>query len=137
MKTNAYAKRLLVSGRFFTLLEQLLMGRCAVSNQYLGDDRIVHEPLDVSKASSRRIYPNSEVSDDIVTRLREKYAGQLPICIEAADEIKRLRSTLSGTRIVGDALAKYVSSEIKCTCRREWVCHRCQALDAWKSTQEK
>ena len=31
------------------------------------------------------------VSDDIVTRLRQKYAGQLPICTEAADEIERLR----------------------------------------------
>lgn len=29
--------------------------------------------------------------DDIVTRLREKYLGQLPICLEAADEIERLR----------------------------------------------
>jgi hypothetical protein len=28
---------------------------------------------------------------DIVTRLREKYLGQLPICLEAADEIERLR----------------------------------------------
>ena len=28
--------------------------------------------------------------DDIVTRLRHKYAGQLPICAEAADEIERL-----------------------------------------------
>jgi PII-like signaling protein len=31
------------------------------------------------------------VTDDIVTRLREKYLGQLPICIEAADEIERLQ----------------------------------------------
>ena len=31
-------------------------------------------------------------SDDIVTRLREKYQGQLPICTEAADEIERLRA---------------------------------------------
>ena len=31
------------------------------------------------------------MSDDIVTRLRHKYAGQLPICTEAADEIERLR----------------------------------------------
>ena len=30
--------------------------------------------------------------DDIVTRLRAKYAGQLPICTEAADEIERLRN---------------------------------------------
>lgn len=32
------------------------------------------------------------MSEDIVTRLREKYSGQLPICSEAADEIERLRS---------------------------------------------
>ena len=31
------------------------------------------------------------MSDDIVTRLRGKYAGQLLICTEAADEIERLR----------------------------------------------
>ena len=31
------------------------------------------------------------MTDDIVTRLREKYSGQLPICAEAADEIQRLR----------------------------------------------
>ena len=30
------------------------------------------------------------MADDIVTRLRHKYAGQLPICAEAADEIERL-----------------------------------------------
>jgi len=33
------------------------------------------------------------LADDIVTRLREKYQGQLPICAEAADEIERLRRT--------------------------------------------
>jgi uncharacterized membrane protein len=32
--------------------------------------------------------------DDIVTRLREKYSGQLPICTEAADEIERLEQLL-------------------------------------------
>lgn len=31
-------------------------------------------------------------TDDIVTRLRGKYQGQLPICDEAADEIERLRA---------------------------------------------
>ena len=30
------------------------------------------------------------MSDDIVARLRHKYAGQLPICAEAADEIELL-----------------------------------------------
>ena len=29
--------------------------------------------------------------DDIVTRLRAKYSGQLPIVLEAADEIERLQ----------------------------------------------
>jgi len=31
------------------------------------------------------------MNDDIVTRLRTKYQGQLPICAEAADEIEQLR----------------------------------------------
>jgi hypothetical protein len=31
------------------------------------------------------------MTEDIVTRLRQKYSGQLPICSEAADEIERLR----------------------------------------------
>jgi hypothetical protein len=38
------------------------------------------------------------MTDDIVIRLRKKYLGQLPICLEAADEIERLRK-------LGDALA--------------------------------
>ena len=35
------------------------------------------------------------MTDDIVTRLRQKYAGQLPICTEAANEIERLREQLA------------------------------------------
>lgn len=35
------------------------------------------------------------MADDIVTRLREKYSGQLPICAEAADEIERLRAEVA------------------------------------------
>ena len=34
------------------------------------------------------------MTDDIVTRLRQKYAGQLPICTEAADIIEQLRAKL-------------------------------------------
>ena len=34
-------------------------------------------------------------TNDIVTRLREKYSGQLPICSEAASEIEKLRSLVS------------------------------------------
>ena len=39
------------------------------------------------------------MTDDIVTRLREKYSGQLPICAEAADEIERLRLELRYSRV--------------------------------------
>ena len=35
------------------------------------------------------------MTDDISTRLRAKYSGQLPICAEAADEIERLRAELA------------------------------------------
>lgn len=38
------------------------------------------------------------MTDDIVTRLREKYLGQLPICSEAANEIERLCEELSETK---------------------------------------
>lgn len=34
------------------------------------------------------------MTDDIVTRLRKKYLGQLPICNEAANEIERLRARI-------------------------------------------
>ena len=39
--------------------------------------------------------------DDILTRLRGKYQGQLPICIEAADEIERLRNMLAHGLVFG------------------------------------
>ena len=44
------------------------------------------------------------MTDDIVTRLREKYSGQLPICLEAADEIERLRAE----RIRWEKIAHYL-----------------------------
>ena len=34
------------------------------------------------------------MTDDIVTRLRKKYAGKLPICLEAANEIEELRQAI-------------------------------------------
>ena len=37
------------------------------------------------------------MDDDIVTRLRNKYQGQLPILLEAADEIERLRASVINT----------------------------------------
>jgi hypothetical protein len=47
------------------------------------------------------------VTDDIVTRLRQKYSGQLPICTEAAEEIERLRKEL------GLVLAEYQRLEMR------------------------
>jgi len=38
------------------------------------------------------------MTDDIVTRLREKYSGQLPICLQAADHIERLRDEIISLR---------------------------------------
>lgn len=52
--------------------------------------------------------------DDIVTRLRGKYQGQLPICIEAADEIERLRADRDKWRTVADEL--YFSGNCSETC---------------------
>lgn len=49
------------------------------------------------------------MTDDIVTRLRKKYLGQLPICLEAADEIERLRFKLEQYRGVAiDAVNRVV-----------------------------
>ena len=42
------------------------------------------------------------MTDDIVTRLRTKYAGQLPICAEAADEIERLRHKIQDLRMLAE-----------------------------------
>ena len=40
------------------------------------------------------------MTDDIVTRLRQKYAGQLPICTEAADEIEMLRQLVDAYQTI-------------------------------------
>ena len=55
--------------------------------------------------------------DDIVTRLRAKYSGQLPICTEAADEIERLRQLLW----------KYENCEMvtEVPCEPDWVGGEC------------
>ena len=53
------------------------------------------------------------MNDDIVTRLREKYSGQLPICCEAADEIERLRADLETYKnlYAAELVAKAVGHE--------------------------
>jgi hypothetical protein len=50
------------------------------------------------------------MNDDIVTRLRAKYLGQLPICTEAADEIERLRKIINRwetCKVVYDNLCEF------------------------------
>ena len=85
-----------------------------MSNQYLGDDRIVHESIDVSKASSRRIYSNSEAPDDIVTRLRVNDCFEFPSCDdikqEAADEIERLREQLDNASAMANSYYELVQA---------------------------
>lgn len=44
------------------------------------------------------------MTDDIVTRLRTKYAGQLPIMLEAADEIESLRKELNRESITSNIM---------------------------------
>ena len=51
----------------------------------------------------------------------------------AISEIERLRAEKSRILTVGNSLLKFAEADSKCQCRREWVCHRCQAIDAWKS----
>ena len=58
---------------------------------------------------------------DIVTRLRHKYGGQLPICTEAADEIERLRG-------ICDMLANRLRSGSD----SGWD----DAIDAWETARE-
>lgn len=48
------------------------------------------------------------MTDDIVTRLRQKYGGQLPICTEAADEIERLRAECDRWHDVANSLATHI-----------------------------
>jgi hypothetical protein len=77
------------------------------------------------------------MTDDIVTRLRARLMADgfanPEDTSDAADEIERLRAEKSGILAVGNSLLNLSEADSKCQCRREWVCHRCQAIDAWKS----
>ena len=53
------------------------------------------------------------MEQDIVTRLREKYSGQLPICLEAADEIERLRNKLAEQTIIHEVQKTNTLNEIE------------------------
>jgi hypothetical protein len=50
---------------------------------------------------------------------------------EAADEIERLRGELSKTMTAAHNLLKFLNSS--CSCRRNWICHKCEAVNTLKS----
>ncbi len=60
------------------------------------------------------------MTDDIVTRLRKKYLGQLPICLEAADEIERLRKIINRWET-----CKMVYDNL---CEPDELCEACQEV---------
>jgi hypothetical protein len=49
--------------------------------------------------------------------------------------LDKLDKKIRDIKIAGNNLSDFVSS-IQCTCRRQWVCHRCDALEAWKAACE-
>lgn len=53
------------------------------------------------------------MSDDIVTRLQTKYGGQLPITIEAAEEIERLREELDRYKVTISSVIDALDFDIK------------------------
>lgn len=34
--------------------------------------------------------------------------------------------------LIGDRLIDFVVPRVACTCRRDWVCHKCQVVSDWK-----
>lgn len=51
--------------------------------------------------------------EDIVDRLRQKYAGQLPICTEAADEIERLRAEVARLNTFLHPIGVVINQEVR------------------------
>lgn len=42
------------------------------------------------------------------------------------------RADITRLQKIGDKLAEFVVSHVPCSCRREWVCHKCQTLKNWE-----
>lgn len=59
--------------------------------------------------------------DDIVTRLRAKYSGQLPIVLEAANEIERWQD-----------IARRLYLFIQDPCTHNHWCDVCSSIDAYE-----
>lgn len=76
------------------------------------------------------------MTDDIATRLRNCHDEMIKHRIlgtleEAAEEIEFLLENIE----VGNKLYKLVKSNYPCSCRREWVCHKCNLLKEWENFQ--
>lgn len=52
---------------------------------------------------------------------------------EPLQQIEHLQNKISILIELGNTLAKEVEIGGRCACRREWVCFKCQALEAWKA----
>ena len=73
------------------------------------------------------------MSDDIVTRLRKKYAGQLPICLEAADEIEELRKDLSlQARCIGRHYDQFADLRNEIERLRETLAETQRQVEYWQ-----
>lgn len=55
---------------------------------------------------------------------------------EPLQQIEQLQNKISILIELGNTLAKEVEIGGRCACRREWVCFKCQALEAWKKACE-
>ena len=76
---------------------------------------------DENEMRSAYIRAKARQTDDIVTRLRNKYQGQLPILLEAADYIEHLKASVINTFDNGfDEIERLRTriKELEAECRR-------------------
>lgn len=52
-----------------------------------------------------------------------------------AEEINRLMRQIRSLTIEGDAMADWMLTNRVCSCRRDWVCHKCQVLERWEKAR--
>lgn len=76
------------------------------------------------------------MSDDIVTRLRDKYKGQLSICTEAADEIERLRAKCKQWERVAEIFRDLHDDNAGRYARENCTCYGCQAYEQQTKQQK-
>lgn len=84
-----------------------------------------------------------QVSLEQATARYRKAEAKLTMAQERSEMLERLYREMIRERYkVGDAfneaisignrLVELVSPHVVCTCRRDWVCHKCQVINEWK-----